>query len=216
MAREFRRIPWIVRVADFVTSIVRPTQRPTWLKAIADRVLAGDRERRITPGQWLAAACVLHGAVLGVAWWHASSHLLLSGRPGGRVVALGRLAGLLLGSAVLLQLVLVGRLPWLEPSLGSDRLYWWHRRLGFTIGSLFLAHPVLLTVGYARRNHLGAVQQFSEFISDWPTRLACGLHHHRARRAVIDATDQAPPDLRDMARQSSHPVRQCGMTGPLS
>ena len=48
----------------------------------------------------------------------------------------------------------------------------WHRRLGFTIGSLFLAHPVLLTVGYARRNHFGAVQQFTEFISDWPTRLA--------------------------------------------
>ena len=172
MAREYRRILGIVRLPDFVTPIARPTQQPICVKAIADRVLAGDRERRITPAHWVAAACGLHAAVLGVAWWHASSHLLLSGRPGGQVVALGRLAGLLVGSAVLLQLVLVGRLPWLEPSLGSDRLSRWHRRLGFTIGSLFLAHPVLLTVGYARRNHFGAVQQFTEFISDWPTRLA--------------------------------------------
>src|SRR4051794_30257247 len=125
MAREYRRIPGIVRAPDVVTPTVRPTQRPTWLEAIADRVLAGDRERRITPAHWLGAACVLHAAVLGVAWWHASGHLLLSGRPGGRVVALGRLAGLLVGSAVLLQLMLVGRLPWLEPALGSDRLSRW-------------------------------------------------------------------------------------------
>jgi hypothetical protein len=38
--------------------------------------------------------------------------LVSSGAPGSRLVALGRLAGLLGGSAVLLQLALVSRLPW--------------------------------------------------------------------------------------------------------
>jgi predicted ferric reductase len=105
--------------------------------------------RSITPAQWLAVACLLHPVALGVAWWHVSSRLLLNGGPGGRAAALGRLAGLLVGSGVLLQLVLVSRLPWIEPSVGCDRLYRLHRRLGFLIGSLLLAHPALLTVGYA-------------------------------------------------------------------
>jgi hypothetical protein len=58
--------------------------------------------RRITPPQTFAAACVLH------------------------ICALGRLAGLLGGSAVLLHLLplaLVSRLPWLEASVGCDWLY---------------------------------------------------------------------------------------------
>ena len=116
-------------------------------------------------------ACLLHSTALGVAWWHAS-RMLLDGHSGGRELALGRLAGLLVGSAVLLQLVLVSRLPGLEPSVGSDRLYRWHRRIGFTLGSLFLAHPALVTVGYARRHHLSVTRQFMEFAADWPTRLA--------------------------------------------
>lgn len=98
--------------------------------------------------------------------------MLLNGHSGGRELALGRLAGLLVGTGVLLQLVLVSRLPGLEPSVGCDRLYRWHRRLGFTIGSLFLAHPALVTVGYARRHQLSLSRQFMEFAADWPTRLA--------------------------------------------
>ena len=124
------------------------------------------------PSPWLAAACLVHAVALGVAWWHGSSRLLLHGGSGGRAVALGRLAGLLVGSGVLLQLVLVSRLPWLEPSVGCDRLYRWHRRLGFAIGSLLLAHPALLTVGYARRQQLSVGRQFIEFVADWPTGLA--------------------------------------------
>ena len=134
--------------------------------------MAGYRARFITPAQWLAVACLLHAAALGGAWWHVSSRLLLNGESGGRAVALGRLAGLLVGSGVLLQLVLVSRLPWIEPSMGCDRLYRLHRRLGFLIGSLLLAHPLLLTVGYARRHHLSISRQFIEFAADWPTGLA--------------------------------------------
>jgi predicted ferric reductase len=137
-----------------------------------ERVLAGYRARSIRPAQWLAVACLFHAAALGVAWWHSSSRVLLNSAPGSSAVALGRLAGLLVGSGVLLQLVLVSRLPWLEPSMGCDHLYRLHRRLGFLIGSLFLAHPALLTVGYARRHHLSISRQFMEFAADWPTRLA--------------------------------------------
>jgi len=116
--------------------------------------------------------CLLHAAALGAAWWHGSSRLLLNGHSGARAVAFGRLAGLLLGSGVLFQLVLVSRLPWIEPSLGCDRLYRLHRRLGFWIGPLLLVHPALLTVGYAGRRHLSVSRQLMDFAADWPTRLA--------------------------------------------
>jgi len=128
--------------------------------------------RSITPAQCLAVACLLHAAMLGLAWWHISSRLLLNGESGDRAVALGRLTGLLIGSGVMLQLVLVSRLPWIEPSMGCDRLYRLHRRLGFSVGSLLLAHPALLTVGYARRHHRSISGQFIELAADWPTGLA--------------------------------------------
>lgn len=126
------------------------------------------RTRRITPLQWFAAACVLHTCALSFAWWHMSGPLMLSGAPGTRLVALGRLAGLLVGSVVLLQLALVGRLPWIEPSVGCDRLYRLHRYIGFVIAPLFLSHPVLLTFGYARRHHVSLREQFVKIALGWP------------------------------------------------
>src|SRR5258708_10728271 len=127
--------------------------------------------RLITPAQWLGTACVAHAVAIGTVWWHVSGGLLFGGHPGGRAVALGRLAGLLVSSAVLLQLALVSRLPGIEPSLGCDRLYRLHRRLGFAIGSLFLGHPALLTFGYARWHHLSLRRQFVDIARDLPHAL---------------------------------------------
>ena len=119
-------------------------------QAVRNRFRPGDgrshsspwfRLHRVTPAQWLGTACLVHALVVGVAWWHVSSGLLLAGPPGGGAIALGRLAGLLGSSAMLLQLVLVSRLPWLERSVGCDGLVRVHRRLGFALGPGFLAHP---------------------------------------------------------------------------
>ena len=115
----------------------------------------------------------LHACALGAAWWHTSAPLISSAAPGGRFVALGRLAGLLVGSAVLLQLALVSRLPWIEPSIGCDRLFRLHRSLGFVVGPLLLVHPVLLTVGYAARYQVSVGQQFADIATGFPyVRLA--------------------------------------------
>jgi predicted ferric reductase len=135
--------------------------------------LFGDSARRITPLQWFGGACVLHTCALGGAWWHISGALIASGAPGSLLVALGRLVGLLVGSAVLLQVALVSRLPWIEPSLGCDRLYRLHRCLGFVVAPLFLSHPVLLTFGYAWRYQVSVSQQFIDITTGWPyARLA--------------------------------------------
>jgi len=118
-----RSIPkWTARsTASSETDVQRQNLRcarpSTRLKGVDEHVVAEYRARSVTPAQWLAVACLLHAAALGVAWWHVSSPLLLNGGSGGRAVALGRLAGLLVGSGVLLQLVLVSRLPGIEPSV---------------------------------------------------------------------------------------------------
>jgi predicted ferric reductase len=124
--------------------------------------------RRITPLPAFAAACVLHICALGTAWWHTSGALMSSAVPGARFLALGRLAGLLGGSAVLLQLVLVSRLPWLEPSVGCDRLYRVHRLTGFVVASLLLAHPPLVILGYAGRYEVSPGRQFIDIAKGWP------------------------------------------------
>jgi predicted ferric reductase len=49
--------------------------------------------------------------------------------PGGLLIAGGRLAGFTGAYLMLLMLVLVARLPWLDRSLGQDRLIQWHRRI---------------------------------------------------------------------------------------
>jgi predicted ferric reductase len=132
------------------------------------RLRPASGDPRITPAQWLAAAGVAHAIAIGTAWWHVSGGLLFDGQPGGPAVALGRLAGLAMGSAVLLQLVLVSRLPVIEPYLGCDRLYRLHRRLGFAIGLLLLSHPALLIFGYARWHGLALRPQFAEIARDLP------------------------------------------------
>jgi predicted ferric reductase len=131
-------------------------------------VLPGDRVTQVTPLQYFGGACVVHACALGAAWWHVSGALISSGAPGSRLVALGRLVGLLVGSAVLLQVALITRLPWIEPSVGCDRLFRLHRYVGFVVAPLLLSHPVLLTVGYARRHHISISRQFVDIATDWP------------------------------------------------
>jgi predicted ferric reductase len=111
---------------------------------------------------------VLHSCVLSAVWWHTSGALISSGTPGSWLVALGRLAGLLGGSVVLLQVALVSRLPWVEPFLGCDRLYRLHRSVGVVATPLLLSHPVLLTLGYARRYEVSLSRQFVDFATSWP------------------------------------------------
>lgn len=61
----------------------------------------------------------------------------------------GRLTGLLASDLLLIQVLLMSRLPWLERPYGQDRLARIHRVVGFTSFNLMLAHVGLITWGYA-------------------------------------------------------------------
>src|ERR1700712_3390715 len=65
------------------------------------------------------------------------------------ISAVGRLTGLLASDLLLLQVLLMARVPLVERAFGQDRLARWHRWTGFTSFHLMIAHVVLITIGYA-------------------------------------------------------------------
>jgi predicted ferric reductase len=73
-----------------------------------------------------------------------------------RLVAVGRVTGLLSVDLLLLQLLLAARLPWVDRVYGNDRALKAHRILGRVTVPLVLVHMETLVVGYAARDGLGA------------------------------------------------------------
>jgi hypothetical protein len=92
------------------------------------------------------------GAVLGIA---AAGQLLVGERGrhpgpdgvGHRLTSAGRLTGLLASDLLLVQVLLMARVPVLERAFGQDRLARHHRIVGFTSFNLLLGHLVLITWG---------------------------------------------------------------------
>ncbi len=68
---------------------------------------------------------------------------------GDGLTSLGRLTGLLSADLLLVQVLLMARVPVVERAVGQDRLARWHRLAGFTSFTLMLAHIGLISWGYA-------------------------------------------------------------------
>ena len=83
----------------------------------------------------------------------------------------GRLTGLLSADLLLVQVLLMSRLPLLERAFGQDRLARQHRIVGFTSFNLMLAHIVLVTLGYAATDNAGPVREFVSLTLDYPGML---------------------------------------------
>jgi predicted ferric reductase len=97
----------------------------------------------------LKAELVLGGAVL--------AHLLVvettffaagTGRNG--VLTVAKFFGLHVAAIMMVQLVLVARLPWLDRRLGMDRLTAWHRWTGIAMAWTIACHATFVLLGFAR------------------------------------------------------------------
>ncbi|HEX8917030.1 MAG TPA: ferredoxin reductase family protein [Chloroflexota bacterium] len=103
----------------------------------------------------------LHGG--GISSVHSTGTLLTS---------VGRITGLLGAYALLIQFLLMARLPFLERLAGFDRLTVWHKRNGKITLSLILAHVASITAGYALTTHISFMAQFLAFLSGYPGMVA--------------------------------------------
>lgn len=144
----------------------------------ADLAYASGARPGPAPMPWVADACAaLAGLGFGVVL-----ALVLTGEtrgslaaPGGVLIACGRLAGFTGAYLMLVMVVLIARLPWLERTVGQDRLLRWHRRVGPWALVLITAHVVLITLGYAQLAKVGALRQLWVFVTSYPDILAAAV-----------------------------------------
>ena len=115
-------------------------------------------------GTWLSLLVV-------VALWLAGGGLQATGTVAGAFTSLGRLTGLLSSDLLLIQVLLIARIPMVERSYGQDELARRHRLVGFTSFTLMLAHLVAIVVGYALTASLNPFVQFWELTVDYPGML---------------------------------------------
>src|SRR5690349_4038382 len=64
--------------------------------------------------------------------WVANDGLTELAAPATALTAIGRLTGLLAADLLLIQVLLMARVPWIERAWGQDQLARWHRLVGFT------------------------------------------------------------------------------------
>jgi predicted ferric reductase len=106
------------------------------------------------------------GAVVGLGISAESFSAL--GAPGGWLTAAGRMAGLVGAYLMLMVVLLAGRIPFVERTLGQDRLTRWHRRLAPWSLVIIALHGTLITLGYAAAARTGALRQFWLLLTTYP------------------------------------------------
>ncbi|SNS10594.1 Predicted ferric reductase [Geodermatophilus saharensis] len=109
-----------------------------------------DRRARTDAAVRTVATVLLWAGLALVTWWWASGGGVadLTAWDTG-LTSLGRLTGLLASDLLLVQVLLMSRLPVLERAFGQDRLVRLHRVTGLTSFDLLVGHVVLVTWGYA-------------------------------------------------------------------
>jgi predicted ferric reductase len=106
-----------------------------------------------------------------VALWLADGQLqALRGWAAG-MSSLGRLTGLVSADLLLIQVLLMARIPMLERAYGQDELARRHRLVGFTSFNLMIAHVLLIEVGYALQARTNLLVEFWDLVVDYPGML---------------------------------------------
>jgi predicted ferric reductase len=119
----------------------------------------------------LIGAISAFSVVIVVALWVRGRGLQDLGGPWTAATSIGRLTGLVSADLLLVQVLLMARVPWIERTYGQDRLARWHRLTGFTSFNLMLAHIVLIIVGYAGTGHASVVRETWDLVTTYPGML---------------------------------------------
>jgi len=129
---------------------------------------------RVTPRWWADAGGLGAGMSLLIvtALWVSNGGLQqIVGGGADAVSGIGRLTGLWASDLLLLQVLLMARIPLVERAFGQDRLARWHRWTGFTSFWLMIAYIVLITLGYAGAAHANAFAELWDMVLTYPGML---------------------------------------------
>jgi len=126
-----------------------------------------------TPQWWRDAAgsfAWLTGLFV-VALWVRGGGLAELGTMSGTLTTLGRLTGMISAQLLLIQVLLIGRIPFVERSYGQDELARRHRLVGLWSFNLMWSHLMLIWLGYAAGSSLGLWGTLVDLVLDYPGML---------------------------------------------
>ncbi len=106
-------------------------------------------------------------AIVTTFWWNFSGELMLTGEINSQFLAISRLAGLLATQLALVQLILIGRIKWVESVFGLDKLSRIHKWNGYLVLSLIILHVILVTKAYSVFNGASYISQYVSFLIDY-------------------------------------------------
>ena len=152
-----------------------------------------------TPRWWADAVGVAGGLsliVVAALWVQNGGVQDVTGGGWAAVAALGRLAGLLAVDLMLLQVLLLARIPLVERAFGQDRLARWHRWVGFSSFDLLLVHIVLITLGYAGPVHVNAFAELWDLVVSYPGMLLAAVAFGLLVMVVVTSVRAARRRLR--------------------
>jgi predicted ferric reductase len=140
----------------------------------------GPAQRGATPQRRPGTAAWWRDAIVVATWANVLFVLALWLRGGGAAdldsatqtyLSLGRLTGLVSADLLLIQVLLMARLPMVERVYGQDELARRHRLVGCTSFFLMVAHIVLITLGYAGQDARGALTEAWRLTVGYPGML---------------------------------------------
>lgn len=129
------------------------------------------RTFRRTPGWWRDAVGSLTwvSMVIVLILWVSNGGL--QGLRTDPFTGLGRLTGLIAADLLLIQVLLMARVPMIERSYGQDELARRHRLVGFASFNLMIAHVILIVLGYAAGTSAGIVGTTVDLVLNYPGML---------------------------------------------
>jgi len=107
------------------------------------------------------AAVIISLALLMVGWWNVSMHNL--GTPSDQLIVIGRLFGLLAAWCIILEIILMSRVPFMEENFDLQDMTDLHKLTGYGILLTISAHVVFLVFGYGLQAHMDIWAQFVTF-----------------------------------------------------
>lgn len=114
---------------------------------------------------------LLHFGVVTYFWFKASAPLFEFLDVSSVYLAIGRLSGLYLASATLLQFLLMARIPIIENTYSQESLTEFHKKNGRVVFALLFIHYISIVNAYSIFAGITQIEQIISFINDVPVVL---------------------------------------------
>ena len=131
------------------------------------------RPPRPVPQWWrdTAGAATWLSVLVVIALWLAGGGLAAVHSGGEALTSLGRVTGLVASDLLLVQVLLMARIPLVERSYGQDELARRHRWVGFASFNLMVLHVVAIILGYAATSPAGVWGTIVDLVLNYPGML---------------------------------------------